>query len=402
MLPWTRVAAIRAAGDPTSIADLKPAAIPAEVNAAVQLDRLTPRMQTYDFDERRLYRTAVGNDLRQITMGPQNPLQGPPTPGQIEAMRAVREQSDDLEQMILLASWYKQYASTIEFSLDAARFEERLQSVQMRGRAIARLIDVRTRLLVSEGRREEAIERWLAVLRLARLHANEPWAGYLVFALRDFAMSGIHAALDSGPVGRETRSRLDAELALAYDPQVVPRALRGSRAISISKAEDHAAQMAAPLRPVLGWTITWPLLGMLEDYEAVLPMVSRPWPEMVQRVFPQYAGKKVPPNGNFGAPITILLLRSDLRALAKIRSLRVINALGLFAEANGRQAKGVEELTLPRDVLSDPFTAGPLVVRRQDGTWLAYSVGDDGVDNLGALVGRAEFDYGWASTVRGE
>jgi hypothetical protein len=94
-------------------------------------------------------------------------------------------------------------------------------------------------------------------------------------------------------------------------------------------------------------------------------------------------------------------MRADRADLARIRSLRVINALGLFAEANGREAEGLEELRLPPEALADPFTTASLVVRRRgDGKRVVYSVGQDGVDNGGEV--ERGLDVGWAATVTGQ
>jgi hypothetical protein len=76
----------------------------------------------------------------------------------------------------------------------------------------------------------------------------------------------------------------------------------------------------------------------------------------------------------------------------------VINALGMFAATNGREAERLEELLLPPETLADPFSTGSLVVRRRDdGKRVVYSVGQDGVDNGGEV--ERGIDVGWALTV---
>jgi hypothetical protein len=388
-----RVAAIRAAGDPASIADLKPAAIPDAVNAAVQLDRLAPRLDVYEMEVRAFYRTPLGPELRQVNLGPQGDM-NPTTPRQVEVLRTVLAPVDDLEQMILLASWCGQYASTQDFSLPADRFVEE-QVEGSRVRAIARFLDVRTRLLVADGLRDEAIERWLALMQLARLQpGEEPYSGYLLaIALRSWALNGINEALKSGSVGLALRGRIEAELELAYDPLGAESAMRASRALSISVVRESAQQMPTPLRPVLAWTVTLPLLVTLDDFDIMLPEVSRPWPEMSERLLHAPTGARPPAYGVGAAQ----LVKIDRRDLAKIRALRVVNALGSFAATRGRQPTGVEELALPPDALADPFSTAPLVVRRHEDKWLVYSVGEDGVDNGGIVGGFV--DPGWATIV---
>jgi hypothetical protein len=319
----------------------------------------------------------------------------PTTPRQVEVLREVLAPADDLDQMILLASLVEGYASTMDFSLDAEKFSEHLMSLQMRGRDIARMVDWRTRLLLADGLREEAIERWLAVLRLARLQAGEPALSHLASVMRYLAVNGINEALSKGSVGQAARLRIEAELAAAYDPKRIDRALRAGRALSISLAVERVARMPGPLRRLAGWTVTGPLVSSLDELDVAVPVVARPWSDMDDQLLAEWRRR---PIYGVGA---INWLRADRADLARIRSLQVINALGSYAATNGREAAGLEELLLPPETLADPFTTELLMLRRRpDGKRVVYSVGHDGVDNGGEV--ERGLDDGWAAIIAGE
>jgi hypothetical protein len=82
------------------------------------------------------------------------------------------------------------------------------------------------------------------------------------------------------------------------------------------------------------------------------------------------------------------------RSLAVSRSLRIYNALRQFAEKNGREAAGLEELGLPQEATIDPYSGEPLKLKDTDEGWIIYSVMENGVDDGGDF--KAIKDYGVA------
>src|SRR5688572_147878 len=57
------VGAVRAEGDPASIAELAPPAIPADQNAAALIDGLTPRLTDFGNEYGKFYQTELGKQL---------------------------------------------------------------------------------------------------------------------------------------------------------------------------------------------------------------------------------------------------------------------------------------------------------------------------------------------------
>jgi hypothetical protein len=389
----SRVAAIRKAGDPASIADLKPQPMPDSENAAVHIDRLTPRLEAFSREYGAFYTTPLGRQLEQLNGGPA-------TPEQIEAMRAILDQYTDLEQAIVLASHCPAYGSTMDFSLGFNKFLEVHLDRISRVRTIARMTDWRTQVLLADGMRDEAVQRWLAVLRLARLQQSEPSvvAWLVSFAVRNVALNGIHRAMTDGPIAAANHAEIEAELALADDPRRIERMLRTERAISVSASREHSEGMAGPLDPVIGWVAKRYFVGPFDYYEDVRAAATRPWPQVRQQFMPP-AGGRLPPTGH-GVLADLLqdsigaAVRADRRDLANVRALRAINALAMFAAANGREATGLAEAGLPDGATADPFGVGPLVAKHTDAGWLVYSVGDNGVDDGGVFEQVQDVGFG--------
>ena len=85
---------------------------------------------------------------------------------------------------------------------------------------------------------------------------------------------------------------------------------------------------------------------------------------------------------------------ANARSLAVSRALRIDNALRQFAEKNGREAKGLEELDLPKEATIDPYSGEPLKLKHTEDGWIMYSVMQNGVDDGGDF--KELKDYGVA------
>jgi hypothetical protein len=98
------------------------------------------------------------------------------------------------------------------------------------------------------------------------------------------------------------------------------------------------------------------------------------------------------------ADLLIPALRASFEAHARSlvisRALRIDNALVAFKEKNGREAKGLDELNLPKETTVDPYSGQPLKLKSTKDGWIIYSVMDNGIDDGGSFI--ALQDYGLA------
>ena len=73
------------------------------------------------------------------------------------------------------------------------------------------------------------------------------------------------------------------------------------------------------------------------------------------------------------------------RVEAEIRVLRVLNALGRRADPQKAPLPDLSDLGLPATATTDPFSGKPLIVKKVEGGWLVYSVGENKIDDGGKL-----------------
>jgi hypothetical protein len=97
-------------------------------------------------------------------------------------------------------------------------------------------------------------------------------------------------------------------------------------------------------------------------------------------------------------PAVKAVFQANARSLAVSRALRIDNALRQFAEKNGREAKGLEEIELPKEATIDPYTGEPLKLKHTEDGWVIYTVMENGVDDGGDFNGHK--DYGVAPPKR--
>src|SRR5262245_34987683 len=106
-----RIAVIRAAGDPASIADLKPAQIPDDENAAAIIERIGPRLDEFSKEYAQFYDSPFGKGFSEA-----EDRNEPLTKAQRDALRVILDKYVDVEQALKAAAMCDQYASRLDFS----------------------------------------------------------------------------------------------------------------------------------------------------------------------------------------------------------------------------------------------------------------------------------------------
>ncbi len=88
---------------------------------------------------------------------------------------------------------------------------------------------------MAEGNRDEAVRTALLIFRLARHFDHNPMLiGYLVaIAVRGNAIQSAVAALQTGPISKEVRDALDAELAIQERMEGFVWAMKSERAYAL-------------------------------------------------------------------------------------------------------------------------------------------------------------------------
>ncbi|MEX2316188.1 MAG: hypothetical protein WD669_03485 [Pirellulales bacterium] len=388
-----RVAAIRAAGDPASIADLAPPSIPDAENAAATIERIEPRLKAFSLEYVAFDQSPLGKELDEMEDRGE-----PPTKAQIDAIRAILARYPDIVQALADAAKCETYASRLDFSLGSQKLIEQIIHLQDTIRTAARFSSWRMDVLTADGRNEEAVKVGIETYRLAKLYESEPsMVSMLVaIAIRGNVVEHIYDALAAGPVSPAVCAALDQELARLEDPERMIRTLKSERAICAGYDGLFPGQPYPIMAHVFGWMVKSYLIGALDYTDECVRLAGTPWTEVNAKLGPADAPRSTG-HGILADLLTPALRASfeaNARTLAIARALRIQIALRQFAEKNGREATGLEELTLPADTTADPFSGKPLRLKRTDDSWVIYSVMPNGVDDGGDF--RRLKDYGVA------
>jgi hypothetical protein len=378
-----RLAAIRAAGLPASIRELKPAPVPDSLNAAAVIERATPAINAFGASHVHfLDRTPLGKAYGDIN---DDQL---PTVEQAAAMRAILDQHAALDAALTQAVACNVWASRANFTLDHQQFINAAISEIQATRGAARYAAWQIAVLAREGKTDDAVRRGVDLLKLARLHESEPMTvSYLVsIAVRGVAVRALNQALWSGTVSAEVRAALDAELARADDPQSFANMLTTERAVALEAMDAMTGQVPHFVVAWLGWPARQQFMGAYDLLDVVIHEAKQPWQQFRQAVV---AGNlNSTPRGTLGEllwPGLIAGVEARTRDLAQMRALRILNAIQTFEEAQGREASGFADLGLPADATVDPYSGQPLLLRHTDDGWIVYSVGQNKRDDGGTL-----------------
>jgi hypothetical protein len=378
-----RLAAIRAAGLPASIADLRPAPVPDSLNAAAVIERATPAINAFGGSHVNfLDRTPLGKAYGAIN---DHQL---PTVEQAAAMRAILDQHAALDAAITQAVACNVWASRADFTLDHTQFMSTALNEIQATRGAARYAAWQIVVLAREGKTDDAVRRGVDLLKLARLHESEPMlVSYLVtIAVRGVAVHEVNKALRAGPVSAEVRAELDAELARADDPQSFAKALVTERAVALEAMGPMNSQVPPLVVAWLGWPVKQQYMGAYDLLDVVIDEAKRPWQQFRQAVVVGHLNST--PRGTLGEllwPGLIAGVEARTRDLAQMRALRILNALQTFEEAQGREASGLTDLGLPAEATADPYAGQPLLLKPTDGGWIVYSLGQNRRDDGGTL-----------------
>jgi hypothetical protein len=394
----SRIAAIRAAGDPASIADLAPEPIPNAENAAAILAQLSPRIDAFSKEYALFSTSAMGEAFDERDDKGQ-----PPLPEHLEAIRAILEKYPDVPAGLAAAAKCEKYASTADFSVDHVKFlDEPLKGQAGRIRTAARFLEWRAEVLLADGQNEAVLEQGIELLRLARLHDAEPLlVSYLIgVAVRSYAINMLYDALAAGPVRAELHLALDKELALHDTPQRIVHAFKSDRAFSASVAAEAGVNPAFTQVPFYGGLIDWPMkrhfIGAIAYLDAQIALVAQAWPNANEQI------GRAGASGETGLGVMADLLipaiqasyQAEARITATMRALRIFNALTQYRAEHGREATGIDKLSLPASATIDPFDGRPLKLRHTDEGWIVYTVMKNGEDDGGDF--KELKDYGVA------
>jgi len=367
-----QLAAIRAAGEPLSWGDLVAKAVPPEKNAAVFLRRAESDLE------------AIFKELSPI-WDRRDYYDRPLSAEEQKAVKAAFDAYPKVMPLLEQAAACQEFDREIDYATVASDLEGTLFDPTGKHRTVARVLTLRVYYLLSKSQYDEALRDSILLLRLARHFEREPMTlGYLVgVACKGMGLDAANNVLQAGPVSKELRKELDAELARHDNLDGYRWAMRTERVYGLTQYAAIPARNVWPIRAQWNYDES----KYLELMDMNLKCVSLPYTEVRASRQKIYAGlhSRFCVLASLVFPAIQSTYDATMRTKASARCLRVINALQARVPPGSDAVPKLSELGLPAEATTDPFTDKPLVVKKLPDGWLVYSVGEDLEDSGGAV-----------------
>lgn len=398
----SRLAAIRATGDPVLWSDFKMKEVPPKENAVTYFNRAKSDAKLLTKELEPIWQSM--DDLAAIPDVVVVPNE--------DELKAIESAFANYPKVIPLL---KQAANCPGYFVD---FSERLKSHRIDGkdwmdllckdtqetRIFARIL---TRghfyLLIENKQYDEAVRDNIVLLKFSRLIEQEPTlVNFLIrIALRGMALERLNRILQSQPVSDEVRQELEEELAKADIYRDYLQALKSKRGFNLDYFDKTFGDM--PWYAKVYWNLE--KLGVFDASDWAIARATAALPENNPSGETPFYGDD-PEVGGMLAKLVIPAYRAAESAAnrveAQVRAIRILNALGRREDPEKEPLPDLSDLGLPKSATIDPYSGNPLIVKKVDGGWLIYSIGWNRTDDGGDLDEKKRLDIGLQPIVRAQ
>ncbi|MBN1587998.1 MAG: hypothetical protein JW888_00620 [Pirellulales bacterium] len=368
-----KLAEIRAAGDPTSLADFRPKPVAPEQNAVTYLRRAQEDLK------------AIEHELTPVVKANDDPR----SRKRLAAIRSAMEAYPEVIPLLEKAANCPEYSVAEPFGPagtgDPNAALETVMSRSREYRSAARLLgSYRCSVLLSEGQYDEAAKSAIALMKLTRHFDNEPsLVAFLVaVACRGYAFEPLNEALQSRAVSEEVHQALEEELARHDLRRAFQQNLKTERAFGLEQFLTFPGARTWFARAFYNrYKLNY--LGLIEWYLTDTEKAASSGP----------GGPATPPEptdifSSLLVPALEATRKAATRTESMVRAVRVLNALERRGDPDALPAADLSDLGLPKEATLDAFNGKPLIVKKVPGGWLIYSVGPDLKDDDGDLGDR--------------
>ena len=372
-----RLAAIRKAGDPVTLADLALACASSRQNAAVVLRRARDDIAALAKELNRLDASSSEQAGRNIAAD-QKPI------------CAAFDAYPRVLPLLDVAAACPDYNPGLPYAADPQTLQNSLLTDVAEFRNYGNILPHTSRVC-AQGKRDEALRACLVCFRLTHHLEREPLLiPYLVVAaLRSVAIGEVNAILRAGPVSDALRRDLDKELVASGEAYGYLQALKGERAYALTS---------------FGTTIpvNWLNRAYWANEECCLIDMFNEQMDLIMQPFAAVKASEIKLRqrlGNFHPLVTLeepvlIKTRESLdRVRAQLRCLRILNALQQHGPWHDKQPK-LSELGLPPEALTDAFDGSLIKLKQVNGEWLIYCVGPSLQDYGGQVGGSIDIGLG--------
>lgn len=309
------------------------------------------------------------------------------TDSELQELSALEPQFEALEETVVRAVNQRRYVLSVEPSADF--ISSLLPEINLK-RAITRCLSVRAQQKMQKRQYDDAFETLLKSLAITGHYDQEPFlVGHLVsIACRGMALSDMNGLLRETNLNEEQRERLDAELTRHDTWEPYRRVVKQERVYQIESVKDSFPYF----RPVRDDAIH----QCLDEVERELALIGKSIKEC------EASGSPAPVRGIWRMPgkhIAAQVLpahqaarNATARSIARIRCLRILNALQAIEAKGGGPIDDCRRLNLPAGAIVDPFSGDALRIRHSPDGVTVYSVGPNLVDDGGRFELEAGYD----------
>lgn len=377
---------LRQAGEPLSIADLAPASVSPERNAATYLRRAEKSV------------LAANQELSVLAEKRDDYYEkGRLNPRGVKLITAALAAYPDAMPLIEQAADAPDYVPDHDYTLPPQPFlDPYLQKVQT-ARAFARFLCYRGDLLLARNEREEALRNGLMLLRLDRHFRREPMlVAFLVsVAIQSMGVEQVASALQDGPIAIELRDEVEAEISKHLQSEAFVKALTSERAFGIDSFRTFTSFTGRG----------WPPTFKRDECDYLKRMAAEIDVGAAPRYLCEAAVAQMVAGAHAAGPLTKQMVPSlqaareaELRSRTRLQCLRVLNALTRQERDDGSLSPSLDELKLPDEIKLDPYNGQPLHVKWVESGWLVYSVGPNLKDDGGKIEKSEDVGVGPAGS----
>ena len=373
-----KLTALRAAGEPTSLVDLRREPIPPETNAMTYLDQAAAAAKAIVLAVKSVETTSPKEEQDAFE-------ENHPSPAILAAMRDALAAHPEVVPLIERAASCSDFDPQLDYSVKTRELVNASNEHLSALRNVWRVLRYRALVQLADGQRDDALRTAVVMFRLARHtdHHRLPLSNFLATtALRMASIRVTEAVLHSGPVADELRTQLEAELAKQDLARSYREALRCDRAFGNEFFHEMAeGPMAITYRQLPLFKND--LCDYLDLIEFSIQSSDRPFIDAtVQQTLDRF--------GRGAGVFTRLELRSlewtrtaRFRTETLLHSLRVLNAIQGREQAGDAAEPQLSNLGLPAETTVDPINGEPLHVKKTPQGWLIYGVGQNMEDDGG-------------------
>jgi hypothetical protein len=376
-----KIAELRAAGVPLSLAELKRTPPPPDDNAATYLEQAAAGTEAIE-----KIVTAAEDQLSQADMS-RYAFQARTTPSMQASLQKAFTENSTTIPLLLKAASAPAYDDQLNYSLAPYEFIESYIDTMQNVRRPIRVLNYYVTMLLNEGRNAEAIDACIAMLQLCRHFDSRPLlVGYLVtLAVRGVAVHATNLALHGSPIPEDALTRLRAELQNQNPAAGLRYAIRTEHAYGAQAFMDLTAGNLY-LQTPFG-------KNDLADHHGLLEGMQKRSNASYQEMATWLGSQRLGIFAQAMIPGMQASMAASTRLRTQLNCLQVLTALAGLPQSRDPKSVTIDDLKLPTAVTTDPYIGKPLQMRHEHRGWLVYAVGPNKVDDGGKIDDSEKGDY---------